>query len=172
MSEDPFLAGEMVASFVQGLKTSKVASMVKHLVAFGNSEQGIDMGPVRGGERELRTTYLPPFKRGIDAGAYTVMSSYNAYVDFSPACRFTIKETLNLLFRYDGIPSLINKHLLTDILRGEWDFKYWTTTDYGAPNRLCSVFKMYHENPIDAAAITMMMLPAGGDTEGGGSLYV
>ncbi|KAJ6126971.1 hypothetical protein N7523_002583 [Penicillium sp. IBT 18751x] len=148
MSEDPYLAGEMVASFVQGLWKSKVASTVKHLVAFGNSEQGINMGPVHGGERELRTTYLPPFKKAIDAGAFTVMSSFNSY---------------------DGIPSVMNKHLLTDILRGEWDFQYWTTTDYGAPNRLCTTFRMCRDDPIDASAITMKILPAGGDTEGGGS---
>lgn len=80
MSEDPFLAGEMVAKFVEGLWKSKVASIVKHLVAFGNSEQGIDMGPVRGGERELRTTYLHPFRKAIEAGAFTVMTSYNSYV--------------------------------------------------------------------------------------------
>ncbi|KAJ5662176.1 uncharacterized protein N7477_009792 [Penicillium maclennaniae] len=121
MSEDPYLAGEMLASFVQGLWKSKVASTVKHLVAFGNSEQGINMGPVHGGERELRTTYLPPFKKAIDA----------------------------------------------DILRGEWDFQYWTTTDYGGPNRLCTTFRMCQDDPIDASAITMKMLPAGGDTEGG-----
>ncbi|KAG2415815.1 hypothetical protein HFD88_007007 [Aspergillus terreus] len=148
MSEDPYLAGEMVAHFVQGLWKNKVASIVKHLVAFGNSEQGINMGPVHGGERELRTTYLPPFRKAIEAGAFTVMTSYNSY---------------------DGIPSVMNKHILTDILRGEWDFQYWTTTDYGAPNRLCTTFKMCRDNPIDAEAITMKIFPAGQDTEGGGS---
>lgn len=78
MSEDPFLAGELVASFVRGLLKKKVASMVKHMVAYGNSEQGINNGPVHGGERELRTTYLPPFKKAIDAGAYTVMTSFDS----------------------------------------------------------------------------------------------
>jgi beta-glucosidase len=80
MSEDPYLAGEMVAHFVQGLWKNKVASIVKHLVAYGNSEQGINMGPVHGGERELRTTYLPPFRKAIEAGAFTVMTSYNSCV--------------------------------------------------------------------------------------------
>ncbi|KAJ5657145.1 uncharacterized protein N7484_000794 [Penicillium longicatenatum] len=129
MSKDPFLAGEMAASFVQGLWKLKVASTVKHMVAFGNSEQGVKMGPVHGGERETRTTYLPPFKRAIEAGAFTVMN----------------------------------------ILRGEWNFQYWTTTDYGAPNRLCTTFRMCQDNPIDASAITMKVLVAGGDAEGGGS---
>lgn len=64
----------------------------------------------------------------------------------------------------------MNKLLLTDVLRGEWDFQYWTTTDYGSPNRLCTTFKMCHDGPLDSRAITMKVLPAGGDTEGGGSL--
>ncbi|KAL4892376.1 glycoside hydrolase superfamily [Aspergillus ambiguus] len=148
MSEDPHLAGEMVAQFVKGLWKSRVAAIVKHFVAFGNSEQGINMGPVHGGERELRTTYLPPFRKAVEAGAFTVMTSYNSY---------------------DGIPSVMNKLILTDVLRGEWDFQYWTTTDYGAPNRLCTTFKMCNDNPIDAEAITMKILPAGQDTESGGS---
>ncbi|GES65671.1 glycoside hydrolase [Aspergillus terreus] len=148
MSEDPYLAGEMVARFVQGLWKNKVASIVKYLVAFGNSEQGINMGPVHGGERELRTTYLPPFRKAIEAGAFTVMTSYNSY---------------------DGIPSVMNKHILIDILRGEWDFQYWTTTDYGAPNRLCTTFKLCRGNSIDAEAIIMKIFPAGQDTEGEGS---
>lgn len=77
---------------------------------------------------------------------------------------------LKLILRYDGIPSVANKHILTDILRGEWDFGYWTTADYGGPNRLCTDFNMCHDDPIDAEAVAMMLLPAGGDTEGGGSL--
>jgi beta-glucosidase len=76
MSEDPFLAGEMVAAYVRGLWKSKVASMIKHIAAFGNSEQGLNMGPVHGGERELRTTYLPPFQRALkETGSFTIMTS-------------------------------------------------------------------------------------------------
>ncbi|KAL2784742.1 glycoside hydrolase superfamily [Aspergillus keveii] len=150
MSEDPYLTGELVASYVRGLWNSKVASTIKHLAGFGNSEQGIDMGPVHGGERELRTTYLPPFKRALqEKGAFSVMSAFNS--------------------RFDGIPCVMNKHLLTDILRGEWNYEYWTTSDYGALDRLCADFQMCAADPPDARSITLNVLSAGGDTEGGGS---
>jgi beta-glucosidase len=49
----------------------------------------------------LRQTYLPPFRQAIDAGALTIMASFNDN---------------------DGIPVSANRHLLTDILRGEWKF--------------------------------------------------
>ncbi|PYH44080.1 glycoside hydrolase [Aspergillus saccharolyticus JOP 1030-1] len=148
-SEDPYLAGEIGAAFVRGLWKSKVASTIKHLASYGNSEQGIYNGPVHGGPRELRTTYLPPFQRALqETGAFTVMSSYNSY---------------------DGIPSVSNRYLLTEVLREQWDFQYFVTSDYGGPDRLCGTFKMCHSNPIDKEAVTMMVLPAGGDTEGGGS---
>jgi beta-glucosidase len=64
----------------------------------------------------------------------------------------------------------MNKHLLTDILRGEWDYEYWTTSDYGALDRLCADFQMCAADPPDARSITLNVLSAGGDTEGGGSL--
>jgi beta-glucosidase len=63
----------------------------------------------------------------------------------------------------------MNKHLLTDILRGEWGFEYWTTSDVGGPNRLCTAFSMCSSDSIEKAEITMQVLTAGGDTEGGGS---
>ncbi|RAK81877.1 glycoside hydrolase [Aspergillus fijiensis CBS 313.89] len=148
-SEDPYLAGEIGAAFVRGLWKSKVASTIKHLAGYGNPEQGIYNGPVHGGPRELHTTYLPPFQRALqETGAFAVMSSYNSY---------------------DGIPSVSNRYLLTEVLREQWDFQYFTTSDYGGPDRLCETFKMCHSDPVDKEAVTMMVLPAGGDTEGGGS---
>ncbi|RAH47118.1 glycoside hydrolase [Aspergillus brunneoviolaceus CBS 621.78] len=73
--------------------------------------------------------------------------------------------------RYDGIPSVSNRYLLTEVLREQWDFQYFTTSDYGGPDRLCETFKMCHSDPVDKEAVTMMVLPAGGDTEGGGLLW-
>lgn len=55
-SEDPFLAGEIGYSYVKGLQSKNVSSMVKHFVGFSSPEQGLNTGPVHGGERELRTT--------------------------------------------------------------------------------------------------------------------
>lgn len=54
-SEDPYLAGEMGYNYVKGLQSNKVSAMVKHFAGFSNPEQGLNTGPVHGGERELRT---------------------------------------------------------------------------------------------------------------------
>ena len=57
-TEDPYLAGEIAYSYVKGIQSKNVSAMVKHYVAYSNPEQGINTGPVHGGERELRTTYV------------------------------------------------------------------------------------------------------------------
>jgi beta-glucosidase len=57
------------------------------------------------------------------------------------------------------------------MLRDEWGYKYWVTSDAGATDRLCDAFKLCSSNPIDSEAITLQALPAGNDVEmGGGSL--
>lgn len=125
--------------------------MIKHFAAFGTPEQGLNAGPVHGGERELRTTYLPPFKRQIiDAEALSIMTSYNSY---------------------DGVAMIANYHLLTEILRHEWGYKYFVMSDAGATDRLCYAFKMCEEKPIDSEAIVNYVLPAGNDVEMGGGSY-
>ncbi|PMD46914.1 glycoside hydrolase family 3 protein [Hyaloscypha variabilis F] len=143
--EDGFLAGEIGYAYIKGLQGGNVSATVKHFAAPASPEQGLNTGPVHGGERELRTTYLPPFKRQIiDAGAYSVMSAY---------------------LSYDGVPAIANHHILTDILRTEWGYNYWVTSDSGATNRLCEAFKMCQADPLDMEAVTMFALPAGNDVE-------
>lgn len=111
--------------------------MIKHFTAFATPEQGLNAGPVHGGERELRTIYLPPFKRQIiDAEALSIMTSYNSY---------------------DGVPVIASKFLLTGILRDEWNYKYFTMSDAGATDRLCYAFKMCEEKPIDKVAVTQLV---------------
>ena len=112
-----------------------MSATVKHFAAFATPEQGLNTGPVHGGERELRTTYLPPYKRAIiDGGAYSIMTAYSSY---------------------DGVPLIANYHILTEILRDEWGYKYWTTSDAGATDRLCYGFKMCKSNPTDKEAVTL-----------------
>ncbi|TVY37120.1 Periplasmic beta-glucosidase [Lachnellula subtilissima] len=149
--EDGFLAGEIGYSFVKGMQGGNVSATVKHFAAFGTPEQGLNTGPVHGGERELRTTYLPSYKRQIiDAGAYSIMSAYHSY---------------------DGVALIANHHILTDILRDEWGYNYWVTSDAGATDRLCNSFKMCESHPLDKEAITLYALPAGNDVEMGGGSY-
>ncbi|KAK3367678.1 glycoside hydrolase family 3 protein [Podospora didyma] len=149
--EDGFLVGEFAHSYVRGVQAGGVSAMVKHFAAFGSPEQGLNVGPVHGGERELRTTFLPSYKRAIvDGGAFSIMTAYHSY---------------------DGVPAVCDAHLLTDILRDEWNYKYFTMTDAGASDRICQAFKMCQANPIDKTAIVDFILPAGGDVEMGGGSY-
>lgn len=150
-SEDPYLAGEVAYSYVTGLQSQNVSATVKHFAAYGSPEQGLNTGPVHGGERELRSVYLPSYKRAIiDAGAYSIMAAYSSY---------------------DGIALVANEHILTDILRGEWGYQYWVTSDAGATDRLWSPFQVCDVQ--NAACVTSNALTAGTDIEmGGGSLYV
>ena len=66
-------------------------------------------------ERELRETYLPPFKAALDAGAATLMTSFNAL---------------------NGVPATGSDYLLTDILRDEWGFDGFVVTDYTSINEM------------------------------------
>ncbi|KAL3419854.1 glycosyl hydrolase family 3 [Phlyctema vagabunda] len=149
--EDGYLSGELGYGYVTGLQSLNVSATIKHFAAYGQPEQGLNAGPQHGGERELRTTFLPSYKRMIvDAGAWSIMSSYSSY---------------------DGVPLIADHHVLTDILRSEWGYEYWVTSDAGATDRVCNGFKMCETSPIDKEAITMFVLPAGNDVEMGGGSY-
>ncbi|KAI8291434.1 Periplasmic beta-glucosidase [Colletotrichum sp. SAR11_57] len=148
--EDPFLVGEYGYHYTKGLQEAHgVAAMVKHFAAFASPEQGVNTAPVHGGPRELRTTYLPAFKRAIlEADAWSIMSSYNSY---------------------DGVPTIADHHLLTEILREEWGYEYYVISDAGGTARLGNAFAVCEET--DDACITMNALPAGNDVEMGGGRY-
>lgn len=64
-----------------------------------------------------------------------------------------------------------NHYLLTEILREEWGYKYFTMSDAGGTDRLCTAIKMCVSNPIDKEAVTNFVLPAGNDVEMGGGSY-
>ncbi|KUL82300.1 hypothetical protein ZTR_10141 [Talaromyces verruculosus] len=150
-SEDPYLAGEIAYSYVKGLQSQNVSATVKHYMAYSNPEQGLNTGPVHGGQRELRTTWAPPYKRAIiDAGAWSIMSAYHSY---------------------DGIPAVADYQMLTTLLRGEWGYDYWVMSDAGATDRLCSAFRLCQASPIDSEAVTLAVLPAGNDVEMGGGSF-
>ncbi|KAI1434778.1 glycoside hydrolase superfamily [Xylaria sp. CBS 124048] len=149
--EDGYLVGEMAYAYVKGLQSLNVTAMVKHFAAFATPEQGLNTAPVHGGERELRTVYLPSFKRAIiGANAFAIMSAYHSY---------------------DGIPAVADKHTLSDILRDEWGYKYFVSSDSGGTDRLCNPFAMCEASPIDSQAVIKYALPAGTDVEMGGGSY-
>ncbi|KAI5781274.1 putative beta-glucosidase [Geopyxis carbonaria] len=150
--EDPYLSGELGYAFVRGLQENGVASTVKHFAGFGTPEQGLNTAPVHGGEREMRrtqTSYLPAFKRTIiDADAWSIMSAYHSY---------------------DGIPAAADYHLLTEVLREEWGYKYHVMTDAGGSDKLCNDHGLCERG--DKEAVTMLALTAGNDVEMGGGSF-
>lgn len=157
--EDGYLAGEIAYSYIQGLQSLNVSAMVKHYAAYSQPEQGLNTGPVHIGEREFRTTWLPSYKRAIiDGGAYSVMSAYSSL---------------------DGVPQVADYHTLTEILRGEWGFDYWVSSDAGATDRLANPFYICpsplntYNNLITEGneCVTLNALPAGGDVEMGGGSF-
>ena len=113
--EDPYLGSLMAAARVRGyqgnLSDLNIIACVKHFAAYGGAEGGRDYNTVDISERTLRDIYLPAFKAAIDAGAQTVMSSFN---------------------EIGGIPSTGSKYLLTEILRDEWKFKGFVVSDWDA----------------------------------------
>ena len=74
---------------------------VKHFAAYGAAQAGRDYHTVDLSKRTLFETYLPPFKAAIDAGAATLMTSFN---------------------EINGIPSSGNEWLLNDLLKKQWGF--------------------------------------------------
>jgi len=115
--EDPYLGSVMAAARVkaaQGADYSapdKVVTSVKHYVAYGQPEGGRDYNTTDMSEQRLRNLYLPPFKAAIDAGADTIMCSFNAI---------------------NGVPGCANKYLETDVLKKEWGFDGFVESDYTA----------------------------------------
>ena len=66
--EDPYLTSELGVVYVRALQARGVAATLKHYVAHGSPEGGLNMAPVHAGERELRDTMLPPFAEAIRRG--------------------------------------------------------------------------------------------------------
>jgi len=113
--EDPYLGSLMAAAHVRGyqgdLSDLNIIACVKHYAGYGGAEGGRDYNTVDLSERTFRDVYLPPYKAGVDAGALTIMASFN---------------------EIGGIPSSGSKYLLNDILRDEWGFKGFVVSDWNS----------------------------------------
>lgn len=119
--EDTYLGSKIAAAMVHGYqgkqlgdKTS-VMACVKHFALYGAAEAGRDYNTTDMSRIKMYEYYLPPYKAAIDAGAGSVMTSFN---------------------EIDGIPATANKWLLTDLLRKQWGFKGFVVTDYTAINEM------------------------------------
>src|SRR5438874_5572705 len=119
--EDPYLGSAMAAARVRGFQGADprapdaVLATVKHFAAYGGAEGGRDYNTVDLSERTLREVYLPPYRAALDAGAGSVMTSFN---------------------EIGGIPSTASPWLMTTVLRREWGFRGFVVSDWTAINEL------------------------------------
>ncbi len=117
--EDPYLVAQMGIAAVQGFQgdasfrdKTRVIATLKHFAGHGQPESGMNCAPANVPLRQLRETFLLPFKQVLEqAGAISVMASYN---------------------EIDGVPSHANRWLLQNVLRQEWDFPGFVVSDYYA----------------------------------------
>lgn len=119
--EDPFLGSCIAAVRVKAYQGNNLAdkysvlACVKHFAAYGAAQAGRDYHTVDISDRELRDIYLPPFKAAIEAGAGSIMTSFN---------------------ELDGVPASASDYLFKTILRDEWGFEGFAVTDYTAIDEL------------------------------------
>jgi beta-glucosidase len=115
--EDTWLGSQIAKAMVKGYQgddlslSNTVLACVKHFALYGAAEAGRDYNTVDMSERKMLETYLPPYKAAVDAGAGSVMSSFN---------------------EINGTPAAASRALLTDMLRKKWGFKGLVATDYTA----------------------------------------
>jgi beta-glucosidase len=119
--EDPFLGSAVAVAKVEGYQgkdfstPDKVAATIKHFGAYGAPVAGREYNTVDMSTQQLFNDYLPPYKAAADAGAASVMASFNSL---------------------NGVPNTANPYLLTTILRNEWGYGGATLSDYQAVQEL------------------------------------
>jgi beta-glucosidase len=109
--EDPFLAARIAVAQIEGIQSAGVIANVKHFVANNQETNRFSINEIIG-ERPLREIYLPAFEASVkEAHVASLMCAYP---------------------RVNGTFNCENKALLGDVLRKEWDFQGFVTSDFGA----------------------------------------
>jgi beta-glucosidase len=136
--EDPYLTAKMGVAFVKGLqgkdeKYLKSAACAKHFAVHSGPEKNRHEFNAVASKQDMEETYLPAFKALVDCGVEGVMGAYN---------------------RTNGEPCCGSKTLLLDLLREEWGFDGYITSDCGA----ISDFHLYHKitsTPTESVALAL-----------------
>lgn len=142
--EDPYLGGKVAQAMVRGYQGKDLAAnntlmaCVKHFALYGGAEAGREYNTVDMSRIKMYEYYLPPYKAAVDAGAGSMMSSFN---------------------EIDGIPATGNKWLLTNLLRKEWGFKGFVVSDYTSLN------EMTNHGVGDLQTVSAQALKAGLDMD-------
>ena len=153
--EDPYLGSKIAVARVTGFqgdkpqdlaKSNTIAASLKHFAAYGFAEAGKEYNLVEMSNSTLYNLVLPPFKAAVDAGAATVMNSFNVL---------------------NGIPATASSFLQRDILKNQWKFKGFVISDYASIREL--IAHGYAENDKDAAE---KAVEAGSDMDMESYIYV
>ncbi len=113
--ESPMLIGELASAMIKGLQGENltdddaILACAKHFIAYAESTGGRDSVDTPVSLRMIRETFLPPYKKAVDAGCATMMTAY---------------------LPVDGIPMSAHRELLTDILKDELGFEGFVVTDW------------------------------------------
>lgn len=145
LGEDPYLAGELGAAMVRGFQgndlssPNSIAACVKHFIGYGAAEGGRDYNSTNIPPHLMHNVYLAPFKKAIDAGAATLMTSFNDN---------------------DGIPASGNDYLLKDVLRKQWKFDGFVVSDWASMSEMLA-----HGFAKDSKDVARISANAGLDME-------
>jgi beta-glucosidase len=121
LGEAPVLSGRLAAALVRGFQgadpgdPNRIAACAKHFVGYGLVSGGRDYDTVSVGENTLRNLHLRPFRAAVEAGVCTVMAAFNDV---------------------DGIPMHAHRHLLREVLKGEWGFDGVVVADWNGVGQL------------------------------------
>ena len=116
IGEDPYYGSLLSAARVKGLQgnlndVEHIMACVKHFAVYGAVEAGREYNQVDVSRVQLWNKYLPPYKAAVEAGAATVMNSFNVF---------------------EGVPASGNKYLVHDILLKKWGFKGFLVSDWAS----------------------------------------
>ena len=142
--EDPWLGSRIAEAMVKGYQGSDLKdentlmACIKHFALYGAAEAGRDYNTVDMSHLRMYNQYFAPYKAAVDAGAGSVMTSFNIV---------------------DGIPATANRWLVTDVLRNQWGFDGFVVTDYA------SIAEMEQHGISDRQHNAALALKAGTDMD-------
>lgn len=146
--EDTYLGCQIAAAMVRGYQgpdketqltqDDQILACVKHFALYGAPEAGRDYNTVDMSRIRMYNEYFPPYKAAVDAGAASVMASFN---------------------EVDGVPATGNRWLMTDVLRDQWGFDGFVVTDY------TGIMEMTAHGIGDMEAVSVQALKAGIDMD-------
>ncbi|WP_461489332.1 beta-glucosidase BglX [Pontibacter sp. HJ8] len=149
--EDPWLGSRVAEAMVRGYQGDDLTlpntamACVKHFALYGAAEAGRDYGTVDMSLQRMFNEYMAPYKAALDAGAGSVMTSFN---------------------EINGVPATGNRWLMTELLRDQWGFDGFVVTDYTAINEMMA-HGVGNEGEVAALA-----LKAGVDMDMVGELFL